>query len=204
MRRQKFWNDIAREKGLPRVDFKLGRKRQPYTLPWDEYPASLYAEVRELLARLGDPDFLSVDDRPPLRPATLQLVEFRLKQLAAALVHQGRRPGEIAGLRDLCTLAAFKDSMRFFRDRAGGKITLTIIDMAQMVYRLAKHSADADPVELADIGRIVARLKKHRRFGLTEKNQRRLSQFDAPRNRDGFLMLPRKLHHLGKRRTMLA
>src|SRR3954464_1175081 len=52
------WNRLADQNpALPHVDFSLPKKRQPYTLSWDNYPATLEAEVRELLCKLGSSDF---------------------------------------------------------------------------------------------------------------------------------------------------
>lgn len=80
------WNRLAdRTPSIPHVDFALPKKREPYTFSWNKYPESLGREVRELLDRLGNPDFLSPDHRQALRPKTLGLREFQLRQFAAVI-----------------------------------------------------------------------------------------------------------------------
>ncbi len=195
----KLWNNFAEQMGWTPVDFKLPRKRFEYTFAWDKYPASLEAEVRALLDRLGNADILSGDDRPPLRPKTLINMEFQLKMFAAALVHRGRDPASLKSLRDLYRDGAYVEGLRFFLDRAGGKVTLQVRGIAEHVYRIAKRDPEFPADELASMTKLVKRLKQQLpQIGLTEKNQRKLAQFDSLRNRDGILLLPRKLHYMAK------
>jgi integrase len=194
----KCWNNLADQNpGLPHVDFALPKKREPYTFGWDRYPETLGREIRELMHKLGDPDMFREDQSPPLRQTTLRLREFQLRQFAAAVVHRGRSPSDLMGLRELCTLDNFKEGLRFFYDRAGGKVTYQVLGIAETIYATAKHHPQTDLVEFEEMTKRINGLRSNRRksgqSGLTEKNHRRLAQFDAPRNRDGILLLPQKL-----------
>lgn len=195
----KAWNNLADQNPeLPHVGFALPRKREPYTLGWDKYPETLGREIRELMERLGDPDMFREDQSPALKQTTLRLREFHLKQFGAALVHRGRNPSELTSLRELCSLANFREGLRFFYDRAGGKLTHQVLGIAETIYAIAKHHPHTDSVEFKEMTKLINGLRSKRRSsgqpGLTEKNHRRLAQFDAPRNRDGILLLPQKLH----------
>lgn len=135
----KAWNHLAAANPrLPKVDFALPRKREPYTFAWDKYPETLGLEVKAVIKKMGTPDFLAEDHRPALRPTTLTLWEVRLRQFAAALVHRGRPHAELAGLEDLCNLTAFTEGLKFFWERAGKKENLTVIGMAQTIYTITK------------------------------------------------------------------
>ena len=117
----RYWNRLAdQNSSLSHVDFALPRKREPYAFSWDKYPEALGHEIRELMERLGNTDPFSADQRPALRQTTLRLREFQLRQFAAAVVHRGRDPSELTGLRQLCSVDNFQDGLRFFYDRAGG------------------------------------------------------------------------------------
>src|SRR6202035_1005365 len=63
------------------------------------------------------------------------------------------------------------------------------------------HHPQTDLVEFEEMTKRINGLRSNRRksgqSGLTEKNHRRLAQFDAPRNRDGILLLPQKLWRRG-------
>jgi integrase len=192
------WNKLAAENAaLPSVAFKLPRKREPYTFTWDHYPDTLGEGIRELLQRLGNPDFLADEQVPALRPQTLKLKEFHLRQFAAALVHRGHDPSELAELKELCSVDNFKEGLRFFYDRAGGRVTHQVAGIGETVYAIAKHSPQTDPVALKEMTKVINGLRRHmKKSGLTEKNHRKLAQFDAPQNRDGILLLPQRLHRI--------
>lgn len=190
----KFWNNLADQNpSLPHVEFRLQRKREPYTLPWSKYPKALGDEVRALLDRLGNRDLFSMSQEEPLRQTTLGLREFQLRQFAAALVHRGREPSELISLAALCRWDNFMEGLRFFHDRAGKKMSVQLIGIAEAIYSTAKHDNRTDPIEFKKMTDFINELRRHRKKGMTEKNHRRLSQFDAPRNRDGILLLPQKL-----------
>jgi hypothetical protein len=195
----KAWNNLAAiNPGLPTMEFALPKKREPYTFSWDKYPESLGREVRQVIEKMGCPDIMADDHRPPLKATTLGLWEFRLRQFAAALVHRGRKHADLTRLKDLCNLAAYRDGLIFFHDRASGKENLQVIGIAQTIYTITKHHIDIDPAELAKMRIILRRLSDQRKKGMTEKNKRRLAQFDAPRLRDGLLHLPLKLAHTAR------
>jgi integrase len=77
-------------------------------------------------------------------------------------------------------------------------MNLQVSGIAETVYSIAKHHPRTDPADFTGMTKLVTgirtEVRRHNRSGLTKKNHRKLAQFDAPRNRDGILLLPQKLH----------
>ena len=59
-------------------------------------------------------------------------------QLASALVHRGRDPGELQGLADLVRPENLREALRFFLERAGDRST-------RQIHALATHGLGHRP-----------------------------------------------------------
>ena len=106
---------------------------------------------------------------------------------------------------------AFKQGLTFFHKRSGDRITPQLFSIAHTIRVIGQYHADVAPDEIEEMKRITRRLLADRRPGLTDRNHRKLAQFDAPRIRDGIILLPQKLRaaavsaresgHFSKRRA---
>jgi len=182
----------------PRIAVSVADRRRIWTLPWTAFPASLHQDVNGWLDRLAGRDLL--DDVPirPVRSSTIAHRERQIRAFASALVRRGRNPNTITCLQDLVEKEAFKEGLRFFLERHGGKSTSAIADMATALKAIAKHYLRRDSRQLDVMGAIISRLACGRR-GLTETNRARLRPLDDPSNAAALLRLPPKLMSIAAR-----
>jgi integrase len=165
---------------------------QTYTLSWDALPTSLRLDKDAYLKRLSGADLLAELDFRPLRPSSLKKKDYELRQFASALVHRGRDPASIKTLADMVSLDAYKDGLRFFLQRHGNESTSQIHDLACTLKAVARHWVGVSPDHLEQIRLICRRLVVSRK-GMTEKNRKRLRQFDDERNVAALVHLPERL-----------
>jgi len=192
------WNRSRQEvAGWPEVTFAFASRRKTYSLPWTSFPPSLKADIDRYLDRLTGCDL--TEDMPfrPVGPATRHLRERQLHTFASALVQRGRDPSTICTLADLVAPDAFKDALRFFLDRRGGKSSRGIEEIARTLKSVAKYWVKLDVATLDSMSRLVRQLSvKHR--GMTAKNRERLRPIGDPAIRHAFLDLPRKLTRMAE------
>jgi integrase len=185
--------------GWPRVGLKIPDRRDHWTLPWSAFPASLREHCQAWLDRLAGRDVLDEAPFRPVRPSTLERREQQIRAFASALVLRRRDPATITCLRDLVEIDAYKDGLRFFLERSGGKSTTAIVDLTGCLKAIARHHLKLDNNDLDRLAAINRRLSVGCR-ALTEKNRGRLRQFDDPDNVAALLGLPHKLIAIASRK----
>lgn len=189
------WNKaVDGSDGWPSQQLTLPQaRRQGYVFPPDQFSHSFQKSLTAYLDYLADPP--EDDDAPPkgLRPNTLKLREFQFRQMASALVHRGIRIEAINRISQLATRESVEMICDFFIERRGRSDCVQLNGFLAVLRPLAiQHLKDR---ALADwIGRRMKRLMgRTRRFGMTEKNRRRLSVFRDPRHIRDLLLLPYRL-----------
>jgi len=125
--------------------------------------------------------------------------EWQLRAFATALALRGRDPATITGLNDLVEIDAYKQGLRFFIDRSGGKSTTAIVDLAGSLKAIARHHLRLNQNHIDRLTTINRRLSVGPR-ALTEKNRGRLRQFDDPENVAALVGLPHKLIGIASRK----
>src|SRR5262249_51236208 len=127
----------------------------------------------------------------------------QIRSFASALALQGRDPKTIACLADLVEIGAFKDGLRFFLTRRGGKVTSAIVDLATCLMAIARHHVHVDVAHLNQIRSIIRRLVQSLNGGLvgglTATNRKRLLAFDDPEKVGALLLLPGRLMSRAKK-----
>src|SRR4051794_17348511 len=116
----------------------------------------------------------------------------QLQEYASALVHRGRDPATLQSLAAVVAVEVVKDGLRFFLDRAGGKPTVQVHNIATVVKALAQHWVKVPPGHLEQLRAICQRLDPGQN-GLAAKNRERLRQFDDPANVQALVTLPQRL-----------
>jgi hypothetical protein len=188
--------------GWPSVVFTIPDRRNHWTLPWPNFPASLREECYSWLHRLAGCDLLDEAPFRPVRPSTVERREHQIRGFASALVLRGRDPSTITSLKDLVEIAAYKEGLRFFLERSGGKSTSTIVDLVGVLKAIARHHLKMDKDHL---DRMVTKRLSTGQRGLNEKNRNCLRQFDDSDNVVALLGLPRMLMGIaGKNRNPRA
>jgi integrase len=184
--------------GWPRVGVSAPDRRNRWTLSLDNFPESFQLDCKAWCDRLAGRDLLEETPFRPARPITVGHRNFQIRSFASALVLRGRDPGTITSLQDLVEVEAFKEGLKFFIERKGGKSTSAISHMARGIKAIARHHLGVDSDHLDKLGAIIRRLETGR-SGLTETNRARLRQLDDVQNLNGLLQLPSKLMGIAAR-----
>src|SRR5690349_6346670 len=98
----------------------------------------------------------------------------------------------LQSLAEVVAVDVFKDGLRFFLDRVGGKPTVQAHNIATVVKALAQHWVKVPPGHLEQLRAICQRLDPGQ-SGLAAKNRERLRQFDDPANVQALVTLPQRL-----------
>jgi integrase len=175
----RLWNRLRdREPDLDLPQLTVPVYRKVYCQPISSFPESFQRDLEAFCRRLAGDDPFAEDAPPrPLRPETIKLRHFHVRQLASALVNVGYSIDSITSLATLVEPANLVASLTFFLDRAGGKVTAQIYNLAGTAKVIAKHWVHADGPTMARISSIVARVRFDQ-VGMTQKNMDRLRQFD--------------------------
>ena len=160
------------------------------------FPQSLKRDCDAWLDRLSGRDPLEEAPIRPVRASTVQRREWQIRAFASALVLPGRDPETLPSLADL--VENFKEGLRFFLNKSGGKRTGFIRELACILTAIARHHLEFDRAQL-DAMAVINRRLDIDRHGLTEKNRARLRQFDDPDNVVALLGLPVKLMRIAAR-----
>ena len=181
----------------PRVELTVCDRRKCWTLRWPAFPQSLKLDCDAWLNRLSGRDPFEEEPIRPVRASTLERREWQIRAFASALVLRGRDPETLTSLADLVEIENFKEGLRFFLDRSGGK-TAFIRELACILTAIARHYLEFDKVKLDELTKLNRRLDVER-SGLTEKNRARLRQFNDPDNVVALLRFPEKLMRVAER-----
>ena len=123
------------------------RRRPPYVLPLNLFPASFQVDLAGWLDRLAGTDPLGELPFRPVRASTVARRKLQVLQLASALVRRGRDPGELHGLADLVTPENLREALRFFLERAGNRSTRQIHALAGAALAIARHWVRVDDAQ---------------------------------------------------------
>lgn len=169
---------------IPRVE-----KREVYVYPFAYFPASFEADVNAYADRMRN---VNLDDDGPLRPSRPATIETRTRQLrtaASALARSGVDPATITGIARLVEVDNFKLILHFHMEKAGGKTTAGVAQIASCLRNVARHYVKVDEEQDRTMSALCKRVSVQT-GGLTAKNRERLRPFDDPEHVRQFLCLP--------------
>jgi integrase len=178
-------------------------RREPYTQPMAAYPESFREDLQLFLDRLAPPDgasmFRAGTAPRRLRPATLKVRAFAIRQASAALVAQGHEPSSLRSLRDLVQPVARAGTiLDFYFARAQGRVGGQVATIAETLRQVAKHHAAIPSADLAELERWCSQAQP-RRGGMSEKVRDRLRRLTEPHPRALLLHLPNELMRRAER-----
>lgn len=217
----KAWRKAAKLlQGWPGAPLVPRPRRDRYTSDFSEFPASFQGEVAAFAERLGGTGrrqpFRNAGLRRPLRPSSVKIRLYSLRQAASALVLLGRDPATITGLADLVDEAAFEAILQFYWDRgvaarvtpeqrlAGCQprrelgVTAQTGAIASALMIVAKHHCKLDSATLARLRSMAQDVTPPPQSQISQKNRDRLRQFDDPVLRAKLLHLPERLMRLAE------
>jgi integrase len=189
-----IWNETALrpEFGLQTVrvpSFRRPAKR----CDWTGLTNAFRTDVDEYLSWCGGADVFAADARPrALSPQTIKLHQNQIHAAVTALVESGVKPAVIKSLADLVSPANFKRILRRRYDMVGGRENVFNNDLARTLVRIARRWVRVDVDVLAELTRLAGKVPMPV-SGLTDKNKRRLRQFDDPAILQRLFNLPRRL-----------
>ena len=201
-RMARVWNALAARipmLGLSTLavpSYKRGRSR----IPWSDFPASFRQDVDRFLAREGRSDPFTKGARGrAIAPRTLKMRRDYLHAAANALVQSGFEADSLQSLGQLVDIDAFCALLRFRYETAGRGENRYDAQMAIVLIIIARDWVKVDASVLAELKELAAKLKPRHAPGLTEKNRRRVRQFDDPKVLEKLLRLPYRLWAEAKR-----
>lgn len=169
---------------IPRVE-----KREVYVYPFAYFPASFEADVNAYADRMRN---VNLDDDGPVRPSRPATIDTRTRQLrtaASALARSGVDPATITGIARLVEVDNFKLILYFHMERAGGKASAGVAQIASCLRNVARHHVKVDEEHDRKMSALCKRVSVQT-GGLTAKNRERLRPFDDQELVRQFLCLP--------------
>ncbi|WP_353209371.1 site-specific integrase [Sphingorhabdus sp.] len=173
----------------PQITIPRDEKREVYVYPFAFFPPSFEADVNAYADRMRN---VNLDDDGPLRPSRPATIETRTRQLrtaASVLARSGVDPATITGIARLVEVDNFKLILHFHMERAGGKTTAGVAQIASCLRNVARHYVKVDEEHDRKMSALCKRVSVQT-GGLTAKNRERLRPFDDPEHVRRFLCLP--------------
>jgi len=185
--------------GWPVLELTRKRKREPWTIPLEQFPASFLADVDKWCDRLAQKDLL--DENAPIRPcepATVKHRRFQIRMMASSIVKSGVSINDVTSLAVVVELDNFKRGLQFMLDRQDGVVMEANFTLASGIKAIAKHHAQVTDEHLNQLKRICSKLD-HKADRYRKKNKERLAQFDDRRNLALLLGLTARLARLSEK-----
>ena len=173
----------------PQIIIPRAEKREVYVYPFAYFPPSFEADVNAYADRMRN---VNLDDDGPLRPSRPATIETRTRQLrtaASVLARSGVDPATITGIARLVEVDNFKLILHFHMERAGGKTSGGVAQIASCLRNVARHYVKVDEEHDRKMSALCKRVSVQT-GGLTAKNRERLRPFDDPEHVRRFLCLP--------------
>jgi integrase len=204
---RKVWNRMCETvPGWPGKPVTVPSYVDHWALPADVFPKSLWDDVDAYLTMRTSKSASQVDDllteeelfgdgavlqAAPIRQSTANLVCYRIRQFASALVQKGAyQPHQVVSLKVLVKPEVVNLGLKFFIERANGeKRNSQIKGIASDLLMIAKHWVRSPEADLAKLNMMVKKTRPIHE-GLPESARRSLAAFRDPANVRAFLALP--------------
>ena len=173
----------------PQITIPRDEKREVYVYPFEYFPSSFEADVNAYADRMRN---VNLDDDGPLRPSRPATIETRTRQLrtaASVLARSGVDPATITSIARLVEVDNFKLILHFHMERAGGKTSAGVAQIASCLRNVARHFVKVNEEHDRKMSALCKRVSVQT-GGLTPKNRERLRPFDDPEHVGRFLCLP--------------
>lgn len=183
-------NRIAKEQGLPLNVLAVSKTGRYTTRPLEAYPSSFQEDLAVYEQVLTRADyFLEKGPTKPLKPASIAKIRSDIRGVLNAAVEAGVKIEHFASLANLVEERVIEAAFTWLTARKDGTPPVSLRDMAATLLAIAKYH-----VELPEnrIRRLQLMRKKITKYddGMSERNRRRLQQFDDWTNTRKLLCLP--------------
>jgi integrase len=195
------WNRLvgspARE-GLRRVQVVSNRPASN-RVAWNDLPVSFRREVEDYILWCSVPDPLDDHARArALAPETLRLRRDHIHLAVSAACAAGIGVNQLTSLAKLVEPDTFRALLRHLWDKAGGRFTAYIRDLASVLISIAAEWVKAPTEQLTQLKKLRGKLGTLR-SGLTKKNEALLRQLEDPQLLTKLIQLPDRLWHTARR-----
>ena len=188
------FNRIIRDNVLKLRQLTVPRKDVYVTAALDAYPASLKTEIASYLETLGDPDSMNPKHPDePMAKVSLRNIEAHLRQFLDAAVAAGYPAGQFKTLADLFEKEIQKAALNVIAERIGKKRSASAANIMATIVAIGKHHLELDEERLEPFRSAKSYYFKgidNYRPKMSEKNMRRLGQFDDPEAVRALVTLP--------------
>lgn len=188
------WNGIVRRNELPYTLLTYPPNPQYRCRPLSEYPESLQRDLNAYLERLSHANLFDENGPDkPLRPTSVRNIEAHIRQFLDGLVLAGEDPDTFTSLADVVEPEKLKTSFRATMDRRGTtSIPVGFNNIAATLTAIARHHIKMGPDDLKAILQIKKRVSTDPK-GMSDKNRKRLGQFNDWENVARLMSLPEVL-----------
>ena len=178
------FNRVLCDGQINRPPLEVPRKQRYLAASLTTYPESLQADIDAYIGRLANPDhFDDTGIDRPMAQTSLRNTRQHLAQTLDAAVRAGYPPTRFSALADLIDITVITAAFDVIAARIGRKAPSTLVNISATLLAIARHHVDA-PKEtvrrLEQAKRKISRENGGGRPRMTEKNERRLHQFDDP------------------------
>jgi integrase len=186
----KAWNAASKiVSGWPKLTLDISNLRRNPSLPWDAFPASFRADVEAFVTPRGSKHFNLRETGARTRASTMNARRTTIRHFATAVVESGHSPAALKSLADLVQPDTAWSGLSVLVERAKGEKTGRNHLTAYLLITIAKHCVKADDAVIEELKAFADELNPRRR-GMTDKNRKRLQQFDDPKLLGSLLDLP--------------
>lgn len=187
------WNGaVGRLPGWPGQRLAVLERRLLIAPPIEALPASFQQDLEMYATRMKGGSLLDLIAPKALREKTREHRMGQVRRFFGELIGVGVRPEDLADLRAMVQPDMAFRGLKAMLDRKGGQSSGMVHGMAYTLLTIAKHHARLPDQDLDRLRDYCRRLKVPR-AGMTEKNRKRLRQFDDADNLARLLLLPDEL-----------
>jgi integrase len=192
------WNRaIGRIPGWPGQRLAVLERRVLIAPRIEALPASFQQDLKAYATRMKGGSLLDLEAPKALSEKTRSHRVGQVRRFFGELIGSGVSPEDLLDLRAMVQPDMALRGLSSMLDRKGGQSSGMMHGLAYTLLTIARHHARLPDQDLDRLRKYCRRIKVPR-AGMTEKNRKRLRQFDDPENLARILLLPDELLHEAK------
>lgn len=190
---RRFWNKAGDLVATwPTLRVSIPDRRNRYTVPLAEFPASLSQELDEYRIALSG-DVLDFDS--PLKPIKGTSADNKitaLRRIASAAVASGMAPSELPDIQSIVRPETVKRAFQFIRERNGKNKMKSFDTMLAHVLSTSRHWVNAPKVDIAMLAKFKRTLNIDT-YVMSDATSAILRDLDDPKVLRKFVQLPQTI-----------
>lgn len=187
---RRFWNDAGDlVTAWPKLRISVPDRRNHYTVPLGDFPASLANELETYrIALCGD--VLDIDSvLKPIRPTSADHKVTALHRVASAAVANGMSPDSFPDIQAIVRPDTVRTAFRFIRERNGKDKLKSFDTLLAHVLSTARHWVEAPDTDIAALNKIKRALNINT-YVMSDATSAVLRDLDDPKLLRTLIQLP--------------